>query len=255
MDPGLQQALHRVAPSQDTTMHVPAGSDTSHLGSTSRSCVFFTTATLALCLIFAMATIMVLVVQRTKYSTNPQVEEPNLAQRLLLDNVHNSPDKFFLQGVLENCSEDILCILKKSPFMKSRAYLQVSKHINKSKLSWNEDGIIYGVKYQNGSLVIQSPGLYFIICQLQFVVKYPTQPVDLKMALLINNDVKRQALVTVGESGMQTKNIYQNLFLFLLENLQINNTISIQVDNFQYVDTDTFPLDNVLSIFSYGSSD
>lgn len=236
MDPGLQQALHRVAPSQDTTMHVPAGSDTSHLGSTSRSCVFFTTATLALCLIFAMATIMVLVVQRT-------------------DNVHNSPDKFFLQGVLENCSEDILCILKKSPFMKSRAYLQVSKHINKSKLSWNEDGIIYGVKYQNGSLVIQSPGLYFIICQLQFVVKYPTQPVDLKMALLINNDVKRQALVTVGESGMQTKNIYQNLFLFLLENLQINNTISIQVDNFQYVDTDTFPLDNVLSIFSYGSSD
>lgn len=134
-------------------------------------------------------------------------------------------------------------------------FLPVSKHINKSKLSWNEDGLIYGVKYQNGSLVIQSPGLYVIICQLQFLVKFPGQPVDLKMELLINNNVKRQALVTVGESGMQTKNIYQNLSVFLLENLEINNTISIQVDNFQYVDTDTFPLDSVLCIFSYRSSD
>ncbi|XP_049630173.1 tumor necrosis factor ligand superfamily member 8 [Suncus etruscus] len=234
MDPGLQQALHRVAPSQDTTMHVPAASDTGHLGSTSRSCVFFTTATLALCLIFAMATIMVLVVQRTDF-------------------VHNSPDKFSLQG--GNCSEDILCILRRAPFKKSCAYLQVSKHINTSKLSWNKHGIIHGVKYQNGSLVIESPGLYFIICQLQFLVKFPGQPVDLKMELLINNEVKRQALVTVYESGTQTKNIYQNLSLFLLENLQINNTISIQVNNFQYVDTDTFPLDSVLSIFSYSSSD
>lgn len=130
-------------------------------------------------------------------------------------------------------------------------FLPVSKHLNKSKLSWNEDGLIYGVKYQNGSLVIQSPGLYVIICQLQFLVKYPRQPVDLKMELLINNKVKRQALVTVYESGNQTKNIYQNLSVFLLENLEINNTIAIHVDNFQYVDTNTFPLDNVLCIFSY----
>lgn len=64
MDPGLQQTPNRVAPSQDA-MHVPAGSVASHLGTTSRSYFCFTTATLALCLIFAVATIMVLVVQKT----------------------------------------------------------------------------------------------------------------------------------------------------------------------------------------------
>lgn len=54
-----------MAPAQDTAMHVPAGPVASHLGTTSRSYVYFTMATLALCLVFAVATIMVLVVQKT----------------------------------------------------------------------------------------------------------------------------------------------------------------------------------------------
>lgn len=65
MGPGLQQALNRVAPSQDTAMQEPTVSVTSHLGTTSRSYFYFTTATLALCLVLAVATIMVLVVQKT----------------------------------------------------------------------------------------------------------------------------------------------------------------------------------------------
>ncbi|KAF5917658.1 hypothetical protein HPG69_013494 [Diceros bicornis minor] len=132
-----------------------------------------------------------------------------------------------------NCSEDILCILEKAPFKKSWAYLQVSKHINKTKLSWNKDGIVHGVRYQDGNLVIQFPGWYFIICQLQFLVKCPEHSVDLKLELLINKDVKKQTLVTVCESGAQTKNIYQNLSQFLLEHLQVNSTISVKVDKFQ----------------------
>ena len=131
----------------------------------------------------------------------------------------------------------------------------VSKHINKSKLSWNKDGIVHGVRYQDGNLVIQFPGWYFIVCQLQFHVKCPEHSVDLKLELLINKDVKKQTLVTVCESGVQTQNIYQNLSQFLLEHLQVNTTISVKVDKFQYVDTNTFPLENVLSIFLYSSSD
>lgn len=65
MDPGLQQAFNPLAPSQDTAMHVPAGSVTSHLGTSSRGYFYFTTASLALCLVFAVVTIMVLVVQKT----------------------------------------------------------------------------------------------------------------------------------------------------------------------------------------------
>ena len=65
MDPGPQRALNPLAPSQDTAMHVPAGSVTSHWGTTGRGYFCFTTASLALCLVFAVATIMVLVVQKT----------------------------------------------------------------------------------------------------------------------------------------------------------------------------------------------
>lgn len=234
MGPGLQRALHRVAPSQDTAMHEPTGSITSHWGTTSRSYFCFTTATLAVCLVFAVATVMVLVVQKS-------------------DSIPTPPGKFPLKG--GNCAEDILCILQRAPFKKSWAYLQVSKHINKSKLSWNQDGIVHGLRYQDGNLVIQFPGWYFIICQLQFLVECPEHSVDLKLELLINQDVKRQTLVTVCESGVQTKNIYQNLSQFLLEHLQVNTTISVKVDKFQYVDTNTFPLENVLSIFLYSSSD
>lgn len=234
MDPGLQRTLNPLAPSQDTAMHVPAGSVTSPWGTTGRGYFCFTTASLALCLVFAVATIMVLVVQKT-------------------DSIPNPLGQFPLKG--GNCSEDISCILKRAPFKKSWAYLQVSKHINKTQLSWNKDGIIHGVRYQDENLVIQFPGWYFIICQLQFLVKCPEHAVDLKLELLINKDVKKQTLVTVCESGAQTKNIYQNLSQFLLEHLQVNTTISVKVDKFQYVDTNTFPLENVLSLFLYSSSD
>uniref|UniRef100_A0A8C8YP78 Tumor necrosis factor ligand superfamily member 8 n=1 Tax=Prolemur simus TaxID=1328070 RepID=A0A8C8YP78_PROSS len=234
MDPGPRQALSPVAPPRDTAMHVPAGSGASHLGTTSRRYFYFTTAMLALCLVFAVATIMVLIVRRT-------------------DAIPNPPDNVPLKG--GNCSEDLLCILKRAPFKKSWAYLQVSKHLNQTKLSWNKDGIIHGVSYQDGDLVIQSPGWYFIICQLQFLVQCPNHSVDLKLELLINNEAKKQAVVTVCESEVQTKNIYQNLSQFLLDYLQVNATISVKVDKFQYVDTDTFPLENVLSIFLYSSSD
>ncbi|XP_008054181.2 tumor necrosis factor ligand superfamily member 8 [Carlito syrichta] len=232
VDPRLQRSLNRVAPSGVTAMHVPAGSVASHWGTTSRSYFCFTTATLALCLVFTVATIMVLVVQRT-------------------DSIPNPPDNIPLKG--GNCSEDLLCILKRAPFKKSWAYLQVSKHLNQTKLSWNKDGIVQGVTYQDGNLVIQFPGWYFIICQLQFLVQCPNHSVDLKMELLINKEVKKQALVTVCESGMPTKSIYQNLSQFLLDYLKVNTTISVNVEKFQFVDTNTFPLENVLSIFLYSS--
>ncbi|XP_021782910.1 tumor necrosis factor ligand superfamily member 8 isoform X2 [Papio anubis] len=210
MDPGLQQALNGMAPPGDTATHVPAGSVASHLETTSRSYFYFTTATLALCLVFTVATIMVLVVQRT-------------------DSIPNSPDNIPLRGV--------------------------AKHLNKTKLSWNKDGILHGVRYQDGNLVIQFPGLYFIICQLQFLVQCPNNSVDLKLELLINKHIKKQALVTVCESGMQTKHVYQNLSQFLLDYLQVNTTVSVNVDTFQYIDTSTFPLENVLSVFLYSNSD
>ncbi|XP_003785292.1 tumor necrosis factor ligand superfamily member 8 [Otolemur garnettii] len=234
MDAGPRQALSAAAPPRDAAMHVQEGSVASHLGTTSRSHFFLTTATLAVCLVLALATIMVLVVQRKDSIPKTFVSDP-------------------IKG--GNCSEDLLSIVKNAPFEKSWAYLQVSKHLNQTKLSWNKDGIVHGVRYQDGDLVIQFPGWYFIICQLQFIVQCPNHSVDLKLELLINNQAKKQALVTVCESEMQTKGIYQNLSQFLLDYLHVNTTVSVKVDKFQYVDTNTFPLENVLSIFLYSSSD
>lgn len=54
---------------------------------------------------------------------------------------------------------------------------------------------------------------------------------------------------------MQTKHVYQNLSQFLLDYLQVNTTVSVNVDTFQYIDTSTFPLENVLSVFLYSNSD
>ncbi|XP_010637744.2 LOW QUALITY PROTEIN: tumor necrosis factor ligand superfamily member 8 [Fukomys damarensis] len=235
MDPGLQQAASSPgAPCPEPAMHVSPGTVASHLGGTSRSYFYFTTTTLALCLVFTVATIMVLVVQRTDSVLSPP---------------GNSPHKG------GNCSDDLLCILERAPFKKSRAYLKVSKRLNSTRVFWNQDGILNGVRYQDGNLVIQFPGLYFIICQLQFLVQCSNHPVDLKLELRVNTKVKREALVTVCESGIQTKHIYQNLSQFLLDYLQANTTISVVVNEFQYVDISTFPNENVLSIFLYSSLD
>ncbi|XP_075416497.1 tumor necrosis factor ligand superfamily member 8 [Tenrec ecaudatus] len=235
MDPRLHEALGSVVPSQDTAMHVPAGSVTSHWGTMSRNYFYFTTASLALCLIFAVATIMVLVVQKTDSS------------------ITNLGDSAPYKG--ETDSENVFSILRKTPFKKAWAYLHASEKTNENKLSWNPDGIINGMEYKDGDLVIQFPGLYFIICQLQFCVSQcPGYPVDLSLEICINKESKKMAMVTVCESQVKTKSIYRNISQFLLENLQVNSTISIKVNNHSMVDTDTFPLQNVLSVFLYSNS-
>ncbi|XP_004712640.1 tumor necrosis factor ligand superfamily member 8 [Echinops telfairi] len=236
MDPQLHEVFNSVAPSQDTAMHVPEGSVTSHWGTVSRNYFYFTTATLALCLIFAVATIMVLVVQKTGSSS-----------------ITNLGDSTPYKG--ENGSENIFSILKNTSFKKSWAYLQASEEKNGNKLSWNPDGNINGVEYKDGDLVIQFPGLYFIICQLQFYLpQCPGHPVDLRLEIYINKECKKMAMVTVCESQVKTEKIYQNLSQFLLEDLQVNNTISIKVSNNSMVDRHTFPLQNVLSVFLYSDS-
>ncbi|KAL1776323.1 tumor necrosis factor ligand superfamily member 8 [Sigmodon hispidus] len=239
MEPRLQQTGSRGAPSPDPAMQMSPDlvaspwRSTRPWRTTSHNYFYLSTITLV-CLVVVMAIILVLVVQKK-------------------DSTPRTTDKLPLKG--GNCSEDLLCTMRRIPFKKSWAYLQVSKYLNNTKLSWNQDGNIHGVEYQDGNLVVQFPGWYFIICQLQFVVQCSNHSVDLTLQLLINSKVKKKALATVCNSGTQTRTVYQNLSQFLLNYLQVNSTISVMVNNFQYVDTNTFPLQNVLSIFLYSSSD
>ncbi|XP_074067846.1 tumor necrosis factor ligand superfamily member 8 [Macrotis lagotis] len=227
-----QTSLHQMNASLEAAMNVSEGTVTSQLRTTSRTYFYFITATLVLCLIFSLATIMVLVVQK---------KEP----------LPQSSDKFNrIKG--ENCSSDILRILKKPVMTEASAYLQVSKSINSSKLNWDKEGILNGIGYHDGNLIIQSPGLYIIYCQLQFTVQdCPNKPIDLKLELLVNNQSKKQTIVTVCESKTGTKKIYNNLSQFFLKYLDVNSTVSIKVEEFQYVDIDTLPLDSVLAAFKY----
>ncbi|XP_051835473.1 tumor necrosis factor ligand superfamily member 8 [Antechinus flavipes] len=228
-----QTSLHQLNASLEAAMNVSEGTVTSQLRATSRTYFYFTTATLVLCLIFTLATIMVLVVQ--KKEPIPQPSES-------------------FRRVGGNCSLDFLSILKKPLGTESSAYLQVSSPIKSSKLTWNKDGILNGIRYHDGNLIIQSPGWYIIYCQLQFSVpSCPNNTIDLKLELLINNQTKKQTLVTVCESKTRTKKIYTNLSQFFLEDLDVNNTVSIKVEEFQYVDTNTFPLESVLAAFKYSN--
>ncbi|XP_043843096.1 tumor necrosis factor ligand superfamily member 8 isoform X2 [Dromiciops gliroides] len=167
--------------------------------------------------------------------------------------VPQSPDKSPLVG--GNCSLDILSVLKKPLGNESSAYLQVSKSINSSKLTWNKNGILNGIGYHDGNLIIQSPGWYIIYCQLQFAVpNCPDNTIDLKLELLIDNIIKKQTIVTVCESKTVAKKIYRNLSQFILQYLEVNNTVSIKAEKFQYVDINTFPLESVLAAFKYSNS-
>ncbi|XP_009576941.1 PREDICTED: tumor necrosis factor ligand superfamily member 8, partial [Fulmarus glacialis] len=60
-----EQTLSQVKDSHDSAMHVNEDTVSRRLGASNKTCLYFIIATLVVLLIFALATIMVLVVQRT----------------------------------------------------------------------------------------------------------------------------------------------------------------------------------------------
>ncbi|NXE75041.1 TNFL8 factor, partial [Cochlearius cochlearius] len=222
-----EQTLFQVKDSHESAMHVNEGTVSRRLGATSKTCLYFIIATLGVLLVFALATIMVLVVQRMEWSLN----------------------LLFPSG---NTSEDYLSILQNVPTKGAAAYMRVSNPVNSSKLSLVEKGICEHIQCKSEELVIQKQGLYLIYCHLNF--HFPNcsnSPTDLKIELLVNDKVNRQTLSTWCASETSQEKTFKTLFQLHLTNLNVKDRISVTLNHPKFLNEVSLPNDNVLGVLCY----
>ncbi|KFP13986.1 Tumor necrosis factor ligand superfamily member 8, partial [Egretta garzetta] len=227
-----EQTLFQVKDSHESAMHVNEGTVSRRLGATSKTCLYFIIATLGVLLIFALATIMVLVVQRM--AADPATE--GIAKPIRTGNT----------------SEDYLSILQNVPTRGAAAYMRVSNPVNSSKLSLVEKGICEHIQCKSEELVIQKQGLYLIYCHLNF--HFPNcsnGPTDLKIELLVNDKVNRQTLSTWCASGTSQEKTFKTLFQLHLTNLNVKDRISITLNHPKFLNEISLPNDNVLGVLCY----
>ncbi|XP_061208301.1 tumor necrosis factor ligand superfamily member 8 [Neopsephotus bourkii] len=216
----------------ESAMHVKEDSVSRRLGATNRTCLYFIIATLAALLIFALATIMVLVVQRM--AADPATE--GIA-------------KPFKTG---NTSEDYLRILQNVPTKGAAAYMRVSNQVNSSKLSLVEKGICEDIQCKREELVIKKQGLYLIYCHLNFYFpSWSNSPTDLKIEFLVNDQVNRQTLSTWCASETCHKKTFKTLFQLHLTPLNVKDRVAVTLNHPKFLNEVFLPNENVLGVLRY----
>uniref|UniRef100_A0A8C8SPQ3 TNF superfamily member 8 n=1 Tax=Pelusios castaneus TaxID=367368 RepID=A0A8C8SPQ3_9SAUR len=223
MDPDLQRRK-----GDHTAMNVTEDAVSRRLSASHKTYFYFTTASLTVCLVFALATIMVLIVQR-------KVSHIQLFSLVLL----------FFPLSEKNDLEVVFTALQNASFKKAAAYMKV----NSPKLKWTDD-VLQNIMYNGkGDLVIQTPGWYLVYCKLQFhVTNFSSNPTDLQLDLLINNSTNRQTLNTPCPSS---NHIYQALSTLQLLKLRANDFISVKTCQYKYLDLSFLPNDSVLAVLRY----
>ncbi|NWI81540.1 TNFL8 factor, partial [Dryoscopus gambensis] len=227
-----EPTLSRVKDSHESAMDVNEDTVPRRLGATNRACLYFIIATLGVLLVFALATIMVLVVQRT--AADPAMEGIKKPIRT------------------GNTFEDYLRILQRVPDKGSAAYMRVSSSVNSSKLSMVEKGICEGVQCRSQELVIRKQGLYLIFCQLNF--HFPNcskSPIDLKIELLVNDRVDRQTLSTLCASETCQDKTFKTLLQLHLTQLKVQDRVSVTLNHPEFLNDVSLPNENVLGVLRY----
>ncbi|XP_032867806.1 tumor necrosis factor ligand superfamily member 8 [Tyto alba] len=227
-----EQTLFQVKDSHESAMHVNEDTISRRVGPTSKTSLYFIIATLVVLLIFALATIMVLVVQRT---------ETELATEGIAKPVRTG-----------NTSEDYLRILQNVPTRRAAAYMRVSNPVNSSKLILVEKGICEDIQCKSEELVIRNQGLYLIYCHLNF--HFPNcsnGPTDLKIELLVNDKVNRQTLSTWCASETCQEKTFKTLFQIHLTYLNVKDRISVTLNHPKFLNEISLPNDNVLGVLRY----
>ncbi|NWZ51922.1 TNFL8 factor, partial [Haliaeetus albicilla] len=222
-----EQTLFQVKDSHESAMHENEDTVSRRLGATNKTSLYFTITTLVVLLVFALATIMVLVVQRTDWSLN----------------------LLFPSG---NTSEDYLRILQNVPTKRAAAYMRVSNPVNSSKLSLVEKGICEDIQCKSEELVIRKQGLYLIYCHLNF--HFPNcsnSPTDLKIELLVNDKVDRQTLSTWCASETCQEKTFKTLFQLHLTYLNVKDRISVTLNHPKFLNEISLPNENVLGVLRY----
>ncbi|KAM8995909.1 tumor necrosis factor ligand superfamily member 8 [Ara ararauna] len=227
-----EHTLFQMKDLHESAMHVKEDTVSRRLGATNRTCLYFIIATLVALLIFALATIMVLVVQRM--AADPATE--GIAKPFRT----------------ENTSEDYLRILQSVPTKGAAAYMRVSNPVNSSKLSLVEKGICEDIQCKKEELVIKKQGLYLIYCHLNF--HFPScsnRPTDLKIELLVNDQVNRQTLSTWCACKTCHKKTLKTLFQLHLTPLYVKDRISVTLNHPKFLDEIFLPNENVLGVLRY----
>ncbi|KAF7241058.1 Tumor necrosis factor ligand superfamily member 8 [Varanus komodoensis] len=139
---------------------------------------------------------------------------------------------------------------------KAAAYLQVLTPVNQSQLKWMRDSILYNMKYNDGNLVIQIPGMYFVYCHLYFyVAQCESDEMDVKVKLLHGKKILKESVVTLCSSQQKSGGLTHDRFLGLLVHLEKGDQISVEIDPFNHLETNIFPKNNVLGAFRYDGED
>ncbi|NWW42858.1 TNFL8 factor, partial [Pedionomus torquatus] len=230
-----ERTLFQVKDSHESAMHVSEDTVSRRLGATNKTCLYFIIAALVTLLVFAIATIMVLVVQRT-------VKKKNQEWSLNL---------LFPSG---NTSEDHLRILQNVPIKRAAAYMRVSSPVKSSKLTLVEKGICEDIQCKSDELVIRTQGLYLIYCHLNF--HFPNcsdSPTDLKIEFLVNNKVNRQTLSTWCASETCQAKMFKTLFQLHLTYLDVEDRISVTLNHPELLNEISLPNENVLGVLRYSN--
>ncbi|NWV66962.1 TNFL8 factor, partial [Malurus elegans] len=225
---GQKLTASQVKDSQESAMDVGEGAVPRRLGATNKTCLYFIIAILSALLVFALATIMVLVVQRTKGSINV----------------------LFSSG---STFEDYLRILQRVPAHGAAAYMRVSSTANSSRLSLVEKGVCEAAQCRRQELVIRQPGIYLIFCHLNF--HFPNcskSPIDLKIELLVNGRVDRQTLSTLCASETCQEKTFKTLLQLHLTRLKVEDRVSVTLNHPQFLNDVSLPNENVLGVLRYG---
>ncbi|NXN21576.1 TNFL8 factor, partial [Nycticryphes semicollaris] len=222
-----ERTLFQVKDAHESAMHVSEDTVSRRLGATNKTSLYFIIAALVALLVFAIATIMVLVVQRTERSLN----------------------LLFPSG---NTSEDHLRILQNVPIQRAAAYMRVSSPVKSSKLTLVEKGICEDIQCKSDELVIRTQGLYLIYCHLNF--HFPNcsnSPTDLKIEFLVNDKVNRQTLSTWCASETCQAKSFKTLFQLHLTYLDVEDRISVTLNHPELLNEISLPNENVLGVLRY----
>ncbi|NXM36032.1 TNFL8 factor, partial [Oxyruncus cristatus] len=227
-----EQTVVQVKDSHESAMNGSEDTVSRRPGGTNRIHLYFIIATLVALLVFALATIMVLVVQRT--APDPAME---------------GIQKPIRTG---NTFEDYSRILQRVPTKGAAAYMRVSSPVNGSKLSLVEKGICEDIQCESKELVIKEQGVYLIYCHLNFhLPNCSNSPTDLKMELLVNDRVDRQTLSTWCESETCQGKAFKTLLQLHLTHLNVKDRISVALNHPQFLNEDSLPNENVLGVLRY----
>ncbi|XP_005055492.1 PREDICTED: tumor necrosis factor ligand superfamily member 8 [Ficedula albicollis] len=227
-----EQTLSQVKDSHESAMNVNEDTVSTRLGASNKVCLYFIIATLSALLVFALATIMVLVVQRTV--ADPAVEGIKKPIRT------------------GNNLEDYSKILQSVPPKGAAAYMRVSRAVNSSKLSLVQKGVCENMHCKSQELVVKQQGTYLIFCHLNF--HFPNcskSPIDVKIELLVNDRVDKQSLSTFCAPETCQDKAFKNSFQVHLAHLDVQDRISVTLNHPQFLNDVSLPNENVLGVWRY----